>query len=92
MGMMSNIAAKIKPALQQAQANKGSGFMGAARDAINQIKANPPTPAAKGSGFARAAANAIKANRPMKKGGSVSSASKRADGCCTKGKTKGRMI
>lgn len=28
----------------------------------------------------------------FKKGGSVSSASKRADGCCTKGKTKGRMV
>jgi hypothetical protein len=28
----------------------------------------------------------------MKKGGKVSSASKRADGCCTKGKTKGRMV
>jgi hypothetical protein len=27
----------------------------------------------------------------MKKGGSVSSASKRADGCATKGKTKGKM-
>jgi len=28
----------------------------------------------------------------MKKGGSVSSASKRADGCATKGKTKGRIV
>jgi len=28
----------------------------------------------------------------MKKGGSVSSASKRADGCAIKGKTKGRMV
>jgi hypothetical protein len=28
----------------------------------------------------------------MKKGGKVSSASKRADGCATKGKTRGRMI
>ena len=28
----------------------------------------------------------------MKKGGLVSSASKRADGCCVKGKTKGRMV
>jgi hypothetical protein len=28
----------------------------------------------------------------FKKGGSISSASKRADGCCVKGKTKGRMI
>jgi len=27
-----------------------------------------------------------------KKGGKVSSASKRADGCCIKGKTKGRMV
>ena len=30
--------------------------------------------------------------KPMKKGGSVSSASKRADGCATKGNTKGRII
>ena len=28
----------------------------------------------------------------MKKGGKVSSASKRADGCAVKGKTKGKMI
>ena len=28
----------------------------------------------------------------MKKGGSVSSASKRADGCVTKGKTKGKFV
>ena len=30
--------------------------------------------------------------KPFKSGGKVSSASKRADGCCTKGKTKGRMV
>jgi hypothetical protein len=34
--------------------------------------------------------NAVK--KVFKSGGSVSSASKRADGCCTKGKTKGRII
>lgn len=36
----------------------------------------------------------IKAGRQLlKKGGSVkSSASKRADGCCVKGKTRGRMV
>jgi hypothetical protein len=28
----------------------------------------------------------------MKQGGKVSSASKRADGCATKGKTKGRFV
>lgn len=30
--------------------------------------------------------------RPYKKGGSVSSASRRADGCAMRGKTKGRML
>jgi hypothetical protein len=28
----------------------------------------------------------------MKKGGKVSSASSRADGCCVKGKTRGKMV
>jgi hypothetical protein len=31
-------------------------------------------------------------NKPYKKGGKVKSASSRADGCCVKGKTKGRII
>ena len=35
---------------------------------------------------------AAQAGPKMKKGGKVSSASKRADGCCVKGKTKGRMV
>jgi hypothetical protein len=30
--------------------------------------------------------------RAMKKGGKVSSASSRADGCCVKGKTRGKMV
>ena len=34
----------------------------------------------------------MKPVKKMAKGGSVSSASKRADGCATKGKTKGRII
>jgi hypothetical protein len=31
-------------------------------------------------------------SKNMKSGGKVSSASKRADGCCVKGKTKGKMV
>ena len=31
-------------------------------------------------------------DKPFKNGGKVSSASKRADGCAVKGKTKGRMV
>jgi hypothetical protein len=41
------------------------------------------------------AMNNMLAGKPpggMKKGGKVSSASKRADGCAIKGKTKGRMV
>ena len=38
------------------------------------------------------AAKDIKSAMGMKKGGSVGSASKRADGCATKGKTKGRFV
>jgi hypothetical protein len=41
--------------------------------------------------YSTAAAIASK-NAGFKKGGSVSSASKRADGCAKKGKTKGRMV
>ena len=40
-------------------------------------------------GFDNIPVNKIKG---LKKGGSVSSASKRADGCCVKGKTKGRIM
>ena len=38
------------------------------------------------------AAGDLRAAMGMKKGGSVGSASKRADGCAKKGKTKGRMV
>lgn len=34
----------------------------------------------------------MKPVKKMAKGGSVSSASSRADGCCIKGKTRGKMV
>jgi len=36
--------------------------------------------------------NLKKTVKPFKQGGSVSSASKRADGCATKGKTRGKFL
>jgi hypothetical protein len=46
-----------------------------------------------GGGSAGGSDDIMKAmNRPFKKGGKVSSASKRADGCCVKGKTRGKMM
>ena len=44
------------------------------------------------AGAAMKAAPKRQAPSNMKKGGKVSSCSKRADGCATKGKTKGRMV
>jgi hypothetical protein len=41
---------------------------------------------------ARKVKEKIKSVLPFKKGGSVSSASKRADGCAIKGKTRGKMV
>ena len=60
----------------------------------------PPAPAptgpmtpVRGGGMAPASvATMMKKTPMMKKGGSVSSASSRADGCATKGKTKGKII
>jgi len=40
----------------------------------------------------RAGMNRLKNGEKFAKGGSVSSASKRADGCATKGKTRGRLL
>ena len=37
-------------------------------------------------------AREAKAPKAMRKGGSVGSASKRADGCATKGKTRGKFV
>ncbi len=60
----------------------------------------PPRPAptgpmvpVRGGGMAPQSLAYIMKKAPMmKKGGSVSSASSRADGCATKGKTKGKII
>ena len=53
----------------------------------------PTGPVASPAQMISTLANKANAPRmPMKKGGLVSTASKRADGCATKGKTKGRMI
>ena len=75
------------PTSEQAAANRQS--------AINKVKSigssigdyfsNFETPAERRSREAKEEKN-------YKKGGSVSSASKRADGCAQRGKTKGRMI
>ena len=55
------------------------------KETFSASKAIGASPAKKAPDFMRKAMG-------MKSGGSVSSASKRADGCAVKGKTKGRMV
>ena len=61
------------------------------RDAMNEMES-----AVKLRQSQKRKANEGETTNPMgdsyKKGGSVSSASSRADGCCTKGKTRGKMM
>jgi hypothetical protein len=67
-------------------ADTANALMGDVDNMANTINygSTTPTVGAEPLGF-----NAVSG---FKKGGSVSSASKRADGCAVKGKTKGRMV
>jgi len=69
--------------------------MGPINKALDMALGNPHESARRGleQGYAEMrAAKKTESAKGMKKGGSVSSASKRADGIATKGKTKGRII
>jgi hypothetical protein len=61
-----------------------------AKDYNKQRAADKATTAADEARQQAAAASAQ--GQPMKKGGKVSSASSRADGCAQRGKTKGKMV
>ena len=77
---------------------KGSFLSGVMRDAIGQIKAQGGFKGGMGSTpETKVALDLVDdkfEGKGMKKGGKVkaSSASKRADGCAVRGKTRGRMI
>lgn len=99
MGLLGKNTASATASPDGGGAPAPSGFFGSAlRDAVGQIKAQ--------GGFDSSLSGAPKTQvnlnlvddkfegKGLKKGGKVkaSSASKRADGCATKGKTKGRII
>jgi len=80
-----------------------SGLMGALPELLDPAKKKKPiiTPTGTGStSLSKAGDKTLDTDgmkrggrvKKMAKGGSVSSASSRADGCCTKGKTKGRFV
>ena len=107
MGLFSKNTATATASPDGGGSSAPSGFFGSAlRDAVGQIKAQGGFNSGV-SGTPKTNINVnliddkfekglkkggkVKAKK-MAKGGSVSSASKRADGCAVKGKTKGRMI
>lgn len=73
---------------------KEGPIMGPINKALDAALGNPHESAKRGleQGYAEMkAAKKIEAEKKMAKGGSVSSASKRADGIAVKGKTKGKI-
>jgi hypothetical protein len=78
----SKPAAKGDKAFTKAETGGGAALM------TRKDRSSMPKPAAKKSSYE--ADHSMGA--AMKKGGSVSSASARADGCAVKGKTRGRMV
>jgi hypothetical protein len=104
---MKKITNMLKDVVTKAQEAKNSGMSAQVmpdsgvpmEEGEVNITSRPSAPRSRGgfSGVINKARDAIQAaqasKKPFKSGGSVKSgASKRGDGCATKGKTKGRMI
>jgi CO/xanthine dehydrogenase Mo-binding subunit len=106
MGLFSKKSATATASPDGGGSSAPSGFFGSAlRDAVSQIKAqggfdsglsNVPKTQVNlnliDDKFEKLKKGGKVKAKKMAKGGSVSSASKRADGIAKKGKTKGRMI
>ena len=102
MGLFSKRSATATASPDGSVPAEGKGFFGSAlRDAIGQIKAQGGFKGGFGSGMGSTSGTKVALDlvddkfegKSMKKGGKVkaSSASKRADGCAVRGKTKGKM-
>ena len=102
MGLFSKRSATATASPDGSVPAEGKGFFGSVlRDAIGQIKAQGGFKGGFGSGMGSTSGTKVALDlvddkfegKGMKKGGKVkaSSASKRADGCAVRGKTKGKM-
>jgi hypothetical protein len=82
MGILQDLKDKVMGTEEQNEKAK--------KEMAEQDAKNPDTTQAKVNRMI----DKIKPSAPVKKakGGMIGSASKRADGCATKGKTKGRMV
>jgi len=97
MGRNENIGDDVRERAMAAMAAREAGaeMPEAEEKPKAKSKAKPKAEPKKTSSFASKTSSFAGKTSPFKKmasGGSVSSASKRADGCAIKGKTKGRMV
>ena len=95
----NRVMSKVPDTIKNAPADDSSSGFRLVKDVAKAAEAVPSAKSASsevGSLYKRLAASDIEEEKKkkigMKKGGKVSSASKRADGCATKGKTRGRMV
>ncbi len=92
---LQSIDPNIAKAMQsyQAQPGQGVGVPDYAKPYMAQAgqPTSPPAPKLAGMGAFMKKGGKVKA-KAYAKGGTVSSASKRGDGCAQRGKTKGRMV
>jgi hypothetical protein len=93
---MGNVIENIGKGVGDFVGNIGSGISNATRGLLGGSGSSSPVEGAvneiRKKQLEMQQAQAGKQGVPMKKGGSVSSASSRADGCCVKGKTRGKMV
>jgi len=97
--VVNRVASKVPDVVKNAPADDSSSGFRLVKDVAKAAEAAPNAKNASsevGSMYRRLTAADIEAEKKkkmgMKKGGKVSSASKRADGCATKGKTRGKMV
>ena len=99
LGVVKKLASKISDIGKNAPADNSSSGFRLVKDVAKAAEAVPSAKSASsevGSLYKRLTAADIeeekKSKMGMKKGGKVSSASKRADGCAQRGKTRGKMF
>jgi hypothetical protein len=97
--VVNRAASKVSDVVKNAPAEDSTSGFVKVSDIAKVAEAVPSTKSTTsgvGGMYKRLTASDIeeekKAKMGMKKGGKVSSASKRADGCAVKGKTRGKMV
>jgi polyribonucleotide nucleotidyltransferase len=91
-GAEGPIMGRINKVLDKALGNPNESAKRGLDQGFDEMKAAKKAESNKTKIINKPSSEVQKFDENYKKGGKVSSASKRADGCATKGKTKGRII